>query len=254
MRKAISILVLITAMVLTCSIVAGTSTSITKPSIPSFTLKLIDSSYDIPTTTVTDHYTGQILTNDGSHVEARTLQITINNEPFTPFLVQVGDLNWTVDYYYNIRWKGHFEQDWHEMFLISDGYLHRDSGSQTLFASLGEYSATEGLKMNVQSMYTTFPPNAQVDFQVEAMIGYLSREVSVIPSGGWTFNGETSGWSNTQTIIIDNNSSTTDPSTSPTPSASELPPLVFLVVVFLVSAVSLVVLRRRLGSTQFFKA
>ena len=52
-----------------------------------------------------------------------------------------------------------------------------------------------------------------MDFQVEAMIGYVHR-YPVINS--WTFNGTESGWSITQTITIP--ATSTSPSTSPNPT------------------------------------
>jgi hypothetical protein len=171
-----------------------------KPSVPQFTVKLIDASYDIPSTTTTDPYTGKTVTHEGSHVEARKIEIRIKNEPFTPYTVQEGTSNWTAEYQYNIRWKGHFEEEWHQLFYASDGYLGRDSGAETVFFLEGEYTE-EGLKMVRQGMYTTLPPESQIDFQVEAMIGYVHRVVE----GGWApwyFFGEKSGWSSTQTLAI----------------------------------------------------
>jgi hypothetical protein len=43
--------------------------SIPKPSVPEFTLVLVDSSYDVPTTYSIDPYTGDNVTHNGYHVE-----------------------------------------------------------------------------------------------------------------------------------------------------------------------------------------
>ncbi|MCL5876886.1 MAG: hypothetical protein M1540_03640 [Candidatus Bathyarchaeota archaeon] len=169
-------------------------------------MKLIDASYDIPSTTTIDPYTGKTVTHEGSHVEARKIEIKIKNEPFT---VQEGTANWTAYYQYNIRWKGHFEEEWHQLFYASDGYLGRDSGAETVFAPEGEYTE-EGLKMDTRGMYTTLPPEAQIDFQVEAMIGYVHRVVE-------------SGWSNTQTLTISSNAIAVSSSPSPGSSAIASP-------------------------------
>jgi hypothetical protein len=64
------------------------------------------------------------------------------------------------------------------------------------------------------------PSGGQVDFQVEAMIGYVYRSYdpnATDPFGmfPWVFAGETSGWSSTQTVTIPVSST---PSPSPTPS------------------------------------
>lgn len=55
--------------------------------------------------------------------ESRTIKFRIKNKPFTPFGIQESPsaANWSVGYYYNIRWKGHFETDWLEIFLASEG-------------------------------------------------------------------------------------------------------------------------------------
>ncbi len=218
---------------------------IPKPAVPQFTVKLIDSSYDIAASNSTDPYTGQTITQPSQHIEARTIEIKIKNEAFTPFEVKLGTSNWTAYYQYNIRWKGHFEKDWHDLFSASNGYLGRDSESpETVFAPQGEYSSTEGLQMHIQGMYTTFPPNSTLEFQVQAMIGFVHREVSAIPSGGWMFTGETSDWSPTQTLTITDSSNSTStptqqPSASPTAPELSLLAIVPLLVATLFIAVKL---------------
>jgi hypothetical protein len=174
---------------------------IPKPSVPQFTVKLIDSSYDIPASTSIDPYTGQTITQPSKHFEARTIEIRIKNEAFTLFEVKLGTSNWTASLMYDVQWKGHYEKEWHS--LASDGYLGGDSdGSETVVTRQGEYSSTEGLKMDAQGMYATFTPNSQLDFQVQAKIGFIHRVVSPIPGGGWTFTGQTSDWSNIQTLNL----------------------------------------------------
>lgn len=44
---------------------------ITKPAVPEFTLVLVDSSYDVPTTYSIDPYTGENVTHHGYHVEEK---------------------------------------------------------------------------------------------------------------------------------------------------------------------------------------
>ena len=59
------------------------------------------------------------------------------------------------------------------------------------------------------------PAGGQADFQVQAMSGYIHREISIpVPGTGWIFSGETSGWSNTQTVTI--------PETSPSPHLHQI--------------------------------
>ena len=48
-------------------------------SIPEFTLKLVDNSYDRPAKTTVDPYTGEDITCHGSHVENKTIVLSIKN-------------------------------------------------------------------------------------------------------------------------------------------------------------------------------
>jgi hypothetical protein len=73
-----------------------------------------------------------------------------------------------------------------------------------------------------------FPSGAQIDFQVEAMIGYVHRvhnpnATSHLEMFPYLFTGETSGWSETQTITLPTfaSSPTSSPSTTSTPKTPE---------------------------------
>jgi hypothetical protein len=204
-RARLLLIAVLTMLSLTAVMPKFASASVPKPSVPEFTVELLDSSYDVPPSSSIDPYTGQIVTQPGYHVESKTIRFSIKNQLFTPFSVQdENGNNWTVDFYYNIRWKGHFEQDWHELYHPSDGFARAELESEYTVRSFeGEYSSTEGLKLHYQGLSVTFPPNAQVDFQVDAMTGYVHREISIpVPGSGGLFTGETSGWSETRTITI----------------------------------------------------
>ena len=199
-------------------------TSIPKPAVPEFTVKLVDSSYDEPTTNSTNPYTGEKVTHLGYRVESRTIEIKIKNQPFTPFVVEEATANWTVGLQYIIRWKGTFGQGWHEIYYDNpmDGFTGFSANLEseyTVISFKGNYSSSDGLKLIYQGLYTTFPPDTQVDFQVKALIGYVSR-YPVPFTSGWTFTGEESGWSNTQTLSISDNSTTGSSDTLPSPDSS----------------------------------
>jgi len=204
------------------------ASSIPKPSVPEFTVELVDSSYDVPTTYSTDPYTGETVTHEGYHVGSKTIEVTIKNQPFVPFWIQENPsvANWTINFYYNVRIKGHFSEDWKGLYYASDGYPSQDSGSEyTVLSYQGRYSPTEGMSFQTSALMTTFPVDAQIDFQVEAMIGYVSRvynpdATEQLAMWPWRFTGETSGWSNTQTITIP---TTPSPTTSPTPTPAPTP-------------------------------
>ena len=78
----------------------------TTPSVPQFTVKYVDLSYNVAPTTTTNPFTGQQTTNDnGYYVDNRTLIFTINNQPFTPYQNSSGN---EISMYYNFRAKGHY--------------------------------------------------------------------------------------------------------------------------------------------------
>jgi hypothetical protein len=61
-----------------------------KPSVPQInSIKFVDSSYDVPpsSTTTVDQYTGKetTTTKPGYHVEQTSIEVTIKNQPFTPY-------------------------------------------------------------------------------------------------------------------------------------------------------------------------
>ncbi len=177
---------------------------ITKPSVPEFTLKYVDYSYDVPPTYGVDEYTGEtIVIKSGEHVDNRTIEITIINQPFTPYTDEPSGQ--TINLYYNIRYKGSFGQEWTEIFGHYTYY----------YGSTSDPILIEGYpRQNSTSQYTTasytLPWNvleAQIDFQVQALKGYVERTID--PRSGilpvlydYTLYDEESDWSNTQTIKI----------------------------------------------------
>jgi hypothetical protein len=220
-RIALVLILILTASSLI--VVKPAHSSITKPSVPEFTVKLVDSSYDVSTTYSIDPYTGENVTHTGYHVESRTIELSIKNQPFTPYSITENENNWTINFLYNIRIKGHFSEDWIELYRPSDGYPSQNYESEyTVLSYTGEYSSTEGMKSFIMgTKMIDVPPGGQVDFQVEAMIGYVHRALTQM--NPYIFTGETSGWSNTQTITIGTSTPTATPNTSPSPSAEPTP-------------------------------
>ena len=190
---------------------------IPKPSIPEFTLVLVDSSYDVPTTYSIDPYTGENVTHPGYHVENKRVGIKIKNQPFTSYYDD--SLGQNINFYYNIRVKGSFSEDWTELYRASDGYPSQDSGSEyTVITFLSETGKT----IEAGAFSRTFPDGAQVDYQVEAMIGYTHQVVSDPPHFlPWVFTGEKSGWSETLTITVP--ISTQLPTITPSPTTTPEP-------------------------------
>jgi hypothetical protein len=184
---------------------------------------LVDSSYDLPTTYSIDPYTGENVTHPGYHVESKKIGMKIKNQPFTSYYDD--SLGQNINFYYNIRVKGHFSEDWTELYRASDGYPSQDSGSEyTVITFLSETGKT----IEAGAFSRTFPDGAQVDYQVEAMVGYTHQVASVPPLLlPWVFTGEKSGWSETLTITVPISTQlptiTPSPTTSPTPTPEQTP-------------------------------
>jgi hypothetical protein len=216
-RAALLLIVVLIALSLIAVMPKSAVASITKPSVPEFTVHIVAYPYDVPTTHSIDPFTGQDITHQGYHVENKSIEVRIKNQPFTPYEIQENGDNWTTNFFYNIRIRGHFSEDWIELYRADDGYPHQWSDSDYTVISylLGEGDADTvlGTKM------IRLPAGGQVDFQVKAMTGYVSRKWvgNYGPfSVPYVFTGETSGWSNTQTLTIPASGSSSSSSSSPT--------------------------------------
>ncbi|NLB74842.1 MAG: hypothetical protein GX799_00020 [Crenarchaeota archaeon] len=212
--------------------------TIPKPSIPEFTLQFVDNSYEVPPIFSTNPYTGEsIITQDGYHVENKSIAITIKNQPFNNYRDSHGN---NIMMYYDIRWKGYFEDKWRAFssgnnyivasssLMESDSLVYPNAPSTLLPYSLGEnHDGNTPLLGDIT-------PGGQVDFQVQAFIGYYIT-IQGIPdplfhrtSEQYVFVGESSSWSNTQTITIGEptNSNTPNPTlpiTSLNPTTTQMP-------------------------------
>jgi hypothetical protein len=199
--------------------------SIPKPTVPEFTAKYVDSSYTVPAITTIDPYNGQNVTNPSHFVENRTLEIAIRNQPFTQYIDSSTGAEWKITLMYQIRTRGHFAQDWTNLSFVEDGFFAASNSDYTTVS----YSIGEG------SVWGNLQAKDQVDFQVEAMIGYVHRTVGFM---SWFFTGESSDWSPIQTVTMPASSS----SPSPTPNVPELSWLV--IVPLLLSVFSVAVIMR----------
>jgi len=142
----------------------------TIPSVPKFTVKFIGTSF-LP------------LTVDALPV----VNITIVNQPFTPYTDKYGN---KINLYYLIQWKPDLSSVWQE-----DELPLTQSNSGTTMLPLALIISGEP------------SPTGVVDFQVEAVIGHITYEGP--SSGGYippTYNGQVSGWSNTQTVTVPSSS------------------------------------------------
>ena len=248
--------------------------SIPTPSVPEFTIKYVDNSYDVPPTYEINQYTGQNVTiQAGYHVENRTLVFTIKNQSFTPYNDSSGN---HVALYYYFRYKGPYGNDWSYYPDLSRSYGPYVGVFPNVAASDSDYSIISiplSSYINYPDDNPEIPVGAQAQFQVQTIIGYITTS-----ENGWTagnfygFTGEKSDWSNTQTVTIGESTASTpivtpnasvapsqNPTAMPSQSGSQNTPLftlgseqiaaiVFVIVAVLTLAMALLLHRRSLTS------
>jgi hypothetical protein len=235
-------------------VLANAESSITKPSVPEFTVKFVDHSYDVPPTYGIDPYTGKnVMTQAGYHVQDETIEVAIKNQPFTSYKDANGNF---ISLYYSVRMKGHFGDSWtypdYGYYYVEGkevNYVEANMSSDftvITYGLVGDNGTTDYLCLDISA-------GGQADFQVQAFIGYDNRTTSMTALGEShrdVFTGETSDWSNTQTLTIPASTSISTSSPSPTstpdqttePTPKETPQtLQSEVVIVAVVAVALVV-------------
>ncbi|MCL2134755.1 MAG: hypothetical protein FWH37_04270 [Candidatus Bathyarchaeota archaeon] len=161
-----------------------------KPSVPQFTVKFIDKSYDVPPTQTIDPYTGETITHPGYHVNNCWIEVTIKNQPFTPHTNSDGHV---CNVHYSVQIKGHFEENWQS----TAAHIEQTDSQYTVISHPNNYA-----------------DGSQLDFRVQAAIGYIIEEERVPPSPpDRHFIAEVVGdWSNIQTVTTHSGSSTVSPS------------------------------------------
>ena len=190
------------------------STSTPTPTAPEFTIMPVGPSFDIPPTYSFNSSSEQFDLNDGYHIQYSTVKIIIKNQPFTNQIVY-------DNLYYNVRIKPHNYPDsyWQELYSAgADGYLVQTLSNYTTIPI-----AVEG----AQALGPIIPTGATTDIQVEAMMGHIGRNNTMIPYPyPYVFFGETSGWSSTQTVTLPPKTAFTSlPTPTPVPTVLEFPPL-----------------------------
>ncbi len=203
-EKTIPILLVILAVSSLVLVGSSYAQSVPKPSVPEFSLKVVAHSYDVPPTYRIDQYTGKNVTvQSGYHVENKSIEITIKNQPFNPYEDVDGK---RIALFYNISVKGHHEEAWN--------YCFNNPYRGLLNASDGDYTiVTMPIGFHLEVPLGGYPLEGvdsgdQVDFRVSAQIGYYEIVYSGMFGPGFTpdfyyiFSGEASDWSNIQTLTI----------------------------------------------------
>jgi hypothetical protein len=184
-----------------------------QPFVPKFTIKYVDHSYDVPTTTTStmNPYTGEITntTQGGYRVEKKTVDVIITNEPIPPS-------NYTYKLFFNVKVKGHFSEDWQEL------YNYSPFTYQSLSPSANPPEIPQGTCPASDTKYIVlsyhYNEGYQVDFQVQALYGYSTPSIQqhmLFASMDYSYyHGE---WSDTQTITV------TEPAVTPIPNPKITP-------------------------------
>jgi hypothetical protein len=204
------------------------------PSAPTFSLKIVAHPYDVAPITTVDPYTGKtVITQAGYHVENKSIQVQVTNQPFSYSFNGT-----TYHLYYSVRVKGHFENIWKEYYAVYEGISYAKEG--TMYCAKAQY--TKGL-LQSNSDYSllsipasNYPDEGQLDIQVQEAIGH---DAKIFINENWhimdfTYYGHyeeavavdtTSDWSGTQIINLDDGVSIATTPT-PTPYQSSLTPTV----------------------------
>lgn len=239
-----------------------------KPSVPQFSIQVVDHSYDFPTTYTTDSFTGKQVANPGYHVDDIRVEGKIKNQHFTPYTIpnpnstNSYDTNLNIDFYYNISYKGHFGNEWRQLHGSEDVDFLKQSYSSVFT----DFNISRNNGIDLQD-------GSQVDIRVKAVIGFETWGFA----SAWPYrilNGEDSGWSSTLTVTVSKNTSSdntyastidsspyptlaspqtlstpTPTSTTPTstPSVPEFPILAIISLLIAVPVIASVVMRKKSG-------
>ncbi len=229
--EVVSLLLILLLIISVGSLICQPSNaqSIRKPTIPEFTLKFINNPLYLPPRYGIDPYTGKNVTFEDSYfIQNRSVELTIKNQPFTPYTDANGHL---ISLYYNISQKGYFGTSWNDNTNWGNNYFRASNLNYTVlsFGLLGDNGTNWG-----PLWLPTY--SGLMDFRVQAFIGY-STTVEGAPDPLWHrptyqtfYTGQTSNWSNTQTISIPDDSVSISTSSYPS-STSNLSGLSLVIIV-----------------------
>jgi hypothetical protein len=193
--------------------------SIPKPSVPQFTVSLL---------------------------ENNSVQLSIRNQPF--------DVNNSYNYsfVYDVRITNSLG-NWTDLYNADDGYPYQSNSDYTnFFYKIADSPSYYPTAFTLEGK--AIPTNGQVTFQVKAMVGYRDRGTFSNGMMPYVFKGESSDWSNNQTITIPTSLTPTEsmpnfgPTSSPIPSYNDQTITLALVVIaiLVISLISLLLYNRNL--------
>jgi hypothetical protein len=160
---------------------------VTNPAIPGFQAVVQTYLHYIPPTYGVDPSTGKAIMTKAGYTEVeKWVDVNIGGQPFVPYKNSAGQ---HITLTYEVTWKGNHDTSWQ---TTPQGIYFGDAGdyqSTGCLISLGFKGINGGAEGYMQLLDST---DTQIDFQVQALIGYYnSNDI---------FVGQSSGWSNTQTV------------------------------------------------------
>jgi hypothetical protein len=211
---------------------ACAQTGVTQPVIPRFDVSLDSYTDYIPPTYGVDPATGKAVITKECYGELHNwVYVRTWGQPFWEYNNSEG---YRVLLYYNVRWNSNLDNAWQS--LPSDQKYFHDSMDPWDTYSEG-YLIPIGFRGIKGAGLQLLDPNAvEIGFQVEALVGYYNSNN--------VFVGQSSGWSETQTLALSNtlNSATATPS----PTIPEFPITILLVTVLAAVSLLLIVGKKKL--------
>jgi len=232
------------------------ATAQTKPSVPEFTVQLVKTS-QLQTVFWAHPFNTWNISVHPDNESAYTIELIVKNQPFNPYKENITGTEVCLEY--NVRIQIGNSSNWITVYspanrgpsptnsdyiiipfpiLQSSQHFNDSRPPENGFYIKAYY--VDGLGY---SRATDWIPagQVQVGFQVEALIGYenMIRDNAYSNHWVWVFEGQTSDWSDTQTITIPAGS------TSPLPSPT-VPELSWLAIVPLLAATLFVAIRFRI--------
>jgi hypothetical protein len=127
-------------------------------------------------------------------VNSTALQITIKNQPFTPY-VSNGQ---NISLYFDVRVRNETDQAYSVMYTAEFTYPTPSASEYTTLTYIWIENENEDL-LRLGDLLEQTPPSTNVSFEVQAMIGSINNPVR---GGELVFNGTESSWSSPQTVTM----------------------------------------------------
>ncbi len=208
MNKQVTLLFIVPLIVSTLIVASAFAQSITKPSIPEFTIQ----------------------TQTQSNIT--TITLTIRNQPFDATSQHPNG------FFYNVAISVD-GKNWGYLYHVEDArdwYPQQSNSSTTVLTYIA--GETMYYPMNSSQGVGIIPKSGEVAFKVQAMIGHRDRGAFQNGFMPYVLVGEVSDWSNPQTITIPSSPSA-PPTTTPTvPELSWLTILPLLLIILIVIVVA----------------